>query len=107
MRQIKFRAWDKQEKKMVMDDDWSWFSDVYMPEIETENYVLMQSTPINDKNGKLIYEGDIVELTFGKKGRKRIMEISFRRGALRPMMKDGKNWEVIGNIYENPELTKN
>ena len=79
--------------------------------IKLENNILMQSTGLKDKNGTLIYEGDIVKFKtelFGKP--KQIIwdechyilkdtfiilcDMEFKQFGL----------EVVGNIYENPEL---
>ena len=123
MREIKFRAWDINEKKMrYMGDSyvgdfhcfWRWHSR-YASE-------LMQYTGLKDKNGKEIYEGDIL-LINGKKG-----VVGFRDGSfislydweeLKGTYVNGSMWkgkelittfdsnrEVIGNIYKNPELLK-
>ena len=134
MREIKFRAWDKKDKKfyrasvgdtpniMLHDKkgectEWS---------IEPrENLELMQFTGLHDKNGKEIYEGDIV------RGKNLInnfddetpdmkiiswndeeAEFEFRNmkneghqsGYTFCKNNLGKFYEVIGNIYENPEL---
>jgi len=78
---------------------------------------LMQSTGLEDKNGKEIYEGDIVEPKTGKyKGHK--LEVTycpvelcfyaqFYSGSARLRVTAKKKFEVIGNIYENPNLLKN
>ena len=64
MREIKFRAWDKEKKTML-----NWLSDMEaikdaMPydcgDEWTENCILMQYTGLKDKNGKEIYENDVV-----------------------------------------------
>ena len=81
--------------------------------------ILIQCTGLKDKNGKLIYEGDIVQIPnnwdeYGMMaGEKR--EIYFNEGGFRlkpkwdknsrgNWLEDTKDFEVIGNIYENPEL---
>lgn len=119
MREIKFRAWDLKDKWMVLpsrNDNWIDFNrntyttaektyDTPNTEIEeTKNYVLMQFTGLKDKNGKEIYEGDIVIGTIDTDA---TGEIIFRLGAF--TMFD--RWlihfdylEVIGNVYENPNL---
>lgn len=127
-REIKFRAWDKINK--VMFNPFDFFCECKYGEeyIETENknkFELMQFTGLNDKNGKEIFEGDIVRYTKSKDFVSEIFIIEltngFFGGKWMTYFKDGKrNWhdcispalkhkemnkyEVIGNIYENPEL---
>lgn len=70
MREIKFRAWDKKTNEMLdmvtvaceRKDPWPplYFKDGIINGIEHQDYVLMQYTGLKDKNGKEIYEGDIV-----------------------------------------------
>lgn len=125
MREIKFRAWDKQFQIItkVLPDGYKFTFDGKVilldhrgKEIgESQDFILMQYTGLKDKNGKEIYEGDIVdyELVDGNK----IFEIKYREDMAK-FVADGKDFhawglnqgdvsertEIIGNIYENPEL---
>jgi len=110
MREIKFRAWNPHEKIMDFDElipaQEVWFD---------EGTILMQYTGLKDKNGREIYEGDVVEVV-GHAWRDDwggIEEVvSWREdGHFFPFGDDdyaftGENVKVIGNIYENPELLK-
>ena len=129
MRQIKFRAWDKTSDVMRTDISSIDYdstgnicqinvitgTDILFPEKEA---VLMQYTDLKDKNGVEIYEGDIVDCE--RHGF--TTSIAYYGGAFRcrsegvPLSlyidecyadKDDNNQlEVIGNIYENPELVE-
>ena len=84
----------------------------------SKNYILMQSTGLVDKNGKEIFEGDIVDIIKGFENFKdevfydeelcsiRLKGYSNDYCDFADWIREGFEFEVIGNIYENPELLK-
>ena len=119
-REIKFRAWDYDNKKMVYQsdngDEYAWdigYEKIYITKLEEElpqpTIKLMQYTGLKDKNGKEIYEGDVVQ-----EGN-RLWQVGFKDGCFVGVDFKNATWdelinigygniEVIGNIYENPKL---
>jgi uncharacterized phage protein (TIGR01671 family) len=114
MRIIKFRAWDKATNTMKYQEDMDFLVLPWKNKpLWFENIELMQFTWLLDKNGKEIYEGDII--IFWSPDIKQIVE--FREWQY--MAKQiGTYWsyvwlgycdwrnesEIIWNIYSNPEL---
>ena len=119
MREIKFRAWNKQRKEMfeVANID---FKEkkvtlvngiIRLSNVIFDDVKLMQYTGLNDKNGKEIYEGDIVVLNNIENDNMCIVryEHSSYRLEGRSLREDLSNvedrfLEVVGNIYENKNL---
>lgn len=138
-REIKFRAWDKFKNEMVQNV--TVLAPVYGPSAESRytggeiyisqksDYNIMQYTGLKDKNGKEIYELDIIK-TIYKNGYS-LSEVCFGdydNGIHYDGEESGNGWyvkerstiwkdisiqafrqtigEIIGNIYENPELLK-
>lgn len=148
MREIKFRAWDKDEEEMIYSDkvplDYDFtmndkgcvicysncsycdtFGDEHDDWKELDN--IMQSTGLHDKNYAEVYEGDILKHTYEKFNDEQreweehiknyVVEwhssmascgYRFRNGRNIFPVKQGTLFngkaEIIGNIYENPEL---
>ena len=124
MKELKFRAYLKQEKEMyevfsfcdkfikvIVGMGSAWKLDI------NEFEPIMQFTGLDDKNGKHIYEGDIVKYYQPYSKRYDIHTVLWdERFAGFGLFKSGNEWcqesdwlkiqeiEVLGNIYENPEL---
>mgnify|MGYP003395806629 CR=1 FL=1 len=118
MREIKFRAWDKQFKKWVDPEivcKWAIYSLENPSSIAHE---ITQFTGLKDKQGKEIYEGDICKqpennsLVDGEVKEWVTGDIRYDHDGFSLMEGDYIHhcikWtgEVIGNIHENPELLK-
>ena len=138
MRELKFRAWDKENQHMAYSDKHEWdykfsfdgksgnlscainccYCDTFGDEHDDWNELdnIMQYTELKDKNGKDIYEGDVLRksgcldaiveferVQFCIKGADSIRYVNNTiDGSIRNFPVD--EYEVIGNIYENPEL---
>lgn len=121
--EIKFRAWDNENKRLLSWwDICSYYNLLSMLDPMAKNhdrYEVMQYTGLKDRNGKEIYEGDIVVWNkYNGMGLYKIKyqivwfedEAGFRGISLEdnPSVLNLNNsrvgLEVIGNIYENPEL---
>lgn len=122
MRKIKFRAWDRFKQRWSnykINDDTVYFMDkntgVWYGSYNKryKDFNLMQYTGLKDKNNKEIYEGDI--LSDGNV--KNLYKVIFENGSFRTEYKGdfeeysfdlidvvAQGCEVVGNIYENPEL---
>ena len=118
----KFRAWDKDNKYMEYTDknlvvcfsnegvdvvDYTTFSHSCT---SMQNYELMMPTGLKDKNGVEIYVGDIIRGSYNTNiiGYD-IVTIEVKEDLLKGFeleQFDLNNTEVLGNIYENPELLR-
>lgn len=131
MREIKFRAWDNHTKQWIGDAKYDVIGlDFYgnlikchtdscespLSYYDNPNIELMQYTGLKDKNGKEIYEGDILTSSDWSCG----CEVIYKGGGF--TLKQGESTsnlyanfldaygyyiddiEIVGNIYENPEL---
>lgn len=118
----RFRAWDKEFKEMVQVDalvfDEQIIKATYkngnVVKEDLKNYVLMQSTGLRDKNGKEIFEGDIVDSEDGILSG--VVEFRPDLGMFVSTLIKYNNFErlcnvadsvhIIGDIYTNPELAE-
>ena len=117
MRPIKFRAWDLLENKMIQWDELTSGKHPYnylsMLASDLGIVIWMQFTGLTDSKGKEIYEGDIIKY-FNRYGEKqKINPVVFDLGMfcindddIYVKLSQANRVEVIGNIYENPELLK-
>ena len=123
-REIKFRAWLKEEKKMenVKTIDFTdktirclkknEFINAYLlRRVSFDDVELMQYTNLKDKNGKEIYEGDIVILNDTEEENRCVVKYKYGSyilvdGDLRENLSNVEDrfLEVVGNIYENKNL---
>ena len=121
MRELKFRAWDKAMQRMLMNvgvhPSMCCINEDYREDEEGAytisplftNYVVMQFTGLRDKNGTEIYEDDIVR-NRDHLGQEGIKQVCYHAPCFKLARygKELRTWhwssEVIGNIYENPEL---
>lgn len=127
---LRFRAWDKEFKEMVQVDalvfDEQIIKATYkngnVVKEDIKNYVLMQSTGLRDKNGKEIFEGDIIAIevddtvipinarVFQNSKKGILMFHVFEDNEDVPMVEllgdDSVAFAIIGNIWEHPELAE-
>lgn len=115
-REIKFRAWEKNLKEMILVEEID-FNSLMINQSTAWRFIdeveLMQYTGLKDKNGTEIYEGDIVL----DKLNNEYGEVVFDEGCFLVLWQEGQNTvyqatrefyiEVVGNVYENKNLLKN
>lgn len=115
-REIRFRAWDEINNQMIypkiINES---FSSLTSGDILNRCENLMQYTGLKDRNGKEIFEGDVVNWFNGHQSENMI--VCFANGSFefkRFQVKNNYYWlnvdtesiSVVGNIFDNPELAK-
>lgn len=118
----RYRAWLKEDKEMIDVEEINFFNgefdfigDAITWMCKSDDCVLMQSTGLRDKNGKEIFEGDVVKMAKNVYSEPTYYEVVRHRGGayrLESKQYGCELWlrhtdcEIAGNIYTNPELAE-
>lgn len=128
MREIKFRVYDKVKNKYntwynydknephelieYFNHPAACFLNALKDTIKDDNFVIQQFTGLFDRNGKEIYEGDIIQYNYPKNEKNNKVLVRWTTEEydnhpgfiIRDSFEQYGDYEVIGNIYENPDL---
>lgn len=127
MREIKFRAWDKELKEWTnysisnidgtLIDFYNKETGFWESDRGGERFVLSQYTGLKDKNNREIYEGDVIKaisfarwigvVEYSDENSAFIfddLDKKYRGDSIVFMSQFDQGFKILGNIYENPEL---
>ena len=119
MREIKFRVWDKEFEETLTQDEGTfqyrdrydyWVTDFEDAMGNPERFTIMQYTGLKDENGVEIFEGDIVNHYWSDQIGESHCGKVVMRNPFDYSVEDAEYFifadelEILGNIYENPEL---
>jgi len=120
MREVKFRVWNKEKKRMITKGVFKVLDAIENGKLDRDKFEILQYTGLRDCDRKEIYEGDIVKV-IEEDGTEHIHYVEYKADKTEYPAFDlypeidvefntlqfyviNKQIEVIGNIYENPEL---
>ncbi len=120
MREIKFRAYRKKTTK-TRPEKWIYSDRIGLAlfwrfiQDEGDNLLVQEYTGLKSKNGKEIYEGDIAKFYSFMENKVKVSDVIFIKGCfefrnselVNEVLEEEIGIEIIGNIYENPELITN
>ena len=128
MREIKFRAWDNENKRMIHSGDFIEYEEIEIVVGENTVYCLntepyasakpffipMEYINKKDKNGKEMYDGDFITVENDFDCQEKALAVHwsddlltycvFQCGHEEVCLSDLRDIEVVGNVFENPEL---
>lgn len=118
---LRFRAWLKEDKEMVdveemhfYNGEFDFIGDAITWMCKSDDCVLMQSTGLRDKNGKEIFEGDIIDSEDGilsgvvefRPDLGMFVSTLIKYNNFERLCNVARSRKIIGNIWEHPELAE-
>lgn len=119
MREIKYRAWDTENKEFIYEAQATYDNactglgslhhESFQEVLEDNSLIVEQYTGLKDQNGKEVYEGDILLDGVGEPCEPWVVKFEDGKfiGEIQGVTEDLfelTDLEIIGNIHENPEL---